>query len=128
MTIVSDLQALPLFQGIAGERLAELVGAFRRVKHPAGTVLFRPRDTASHFGARFRALLASGREELTAALTRAGVPAPDVASGLILGMFIAAVEGTLDGRFADRAACVDRLVAGTRALLKADADTKTVTG
>lgn len=73
MTIVSDLQALPLFQGIAGERLAELVGAFRRVQHPAGTVLFRPRDTASHFE-----ILASGRVTIEEAPLREPSSAPPV--------------------------------------------------
>ncbi len=78
--------------------------AFANDRRTAELFLRHRRDTASHFGARFGSLLASGREELTAALTRANVDAPDVTAGLILGMFIAAVEGTLDGRYADRAA------------------------
>lgn len=49
MSIVSDLQALPLFQGIAEARLEQLVGAFRPATHTAGTVLFRPGDTAARF-------------------------------------------------------------------------------
>lgn len=49
MSIVNDLQALPLFQGISEERLAKLVGAFRPLTQKAGTVLFRPGDTASRF-------------------------------------------------------------------------------
>jgi CRP-like cAMP-binding protein len=49
VTIVHDLRALPLFQGIAEARLAELVAAFQPVTHRAGTVIFRPGDTATHF-------------------------------------------------------------------------------
>ena len=49
MSIVQGLRALPLFQGIAEARLHELVSAFRPVKHAAGTVLFKPGDTATHF-------------------------------------------------------------------------------
>jgi CRP-like cAMP-binding protein len=49
VSIVQDLQALPLFQGIAEDRLAQLVGAFRQVKHSAGTILFRPGDPATQF-------------------------------------------------------------------------------
>jgi CRP-like cAMP-binding protein len=49
VSIVHDLRALPLFQGIAETRLGELVAAFRPVSHRAGAVLFRPGDTASHF-------------------------------------------------------------------------------
>jgi AcrR family transcriptional regulator len=102
--------------------------AFAADRRTSELFLRHRRDTASHFGPRFRALLASGRDELTNALARANVASPDVTSGLILGMFIAAVEGTLDGRYADRAACVDRLVVTTRALLKVDdGATKAVT-
>jgi CRP/FNR family transcriptional regulator, cyclic AMP receptor protein len=49
VSIVSDLQALPLFQGISEARLGELVSAFRTVKKAAGAVLFRPGDQATHF-------------------------------------------------------------------------------
>jgi CRP-like cAMP-binding protein len=45
----SALRAVPLFQGIADARLGELVAAFRPVSYPAGTIIFRPGDTASHF-------------------------------------------------------------------------------
>jgi CRP-like cAMP-binding protein len=71
VTIVSDLKALPLFQGIAEERLTELASAFRRVKHPAGTVLFRPQDTATHFE-----ILASGRVTIEEAPPREPSTAP----------------------------------------------------
>lgn len=49
MSIVSDLRALPLFHGIAEARLEQLVAAFRPATHAAGTVLFRPGDTAVRF-------------------------------------------------------------------------------
>ena len=49
MSIVSDLRALPLFQGIADTRLTQLVKAFRPVTHKAGTVLFKPGDKAARF-------------------------------------------------------------------------------
>lgn len=49
MSIVSDLRALPLFQGISEARLAQLVAIFRPVKQQAGTVLFRPGDLATRF-------------------------------------------------------------------------------
>ena len=49
MSIVQDLRALPLFQGISEARLEQLVTAFKKVTHKAGTVLFRPGDTAASF-------------------------------------------------------------------------------
>ena len=48
MSIVQDLRSLPLFQGISETRLEQLVTTFRTVTHKAGTVLFRPGDTATH--------------------------------------------------------------------------------
>ncbi len=92
--------------------------AFAADRRTSELFLRHRRDTASHFGPRFRAVLSSGQGELCDALAVAKVPSPEVVAGLILGMFIAAVEGTLDGRYADRVACVDRLVVATRALLK----------
>lgn len=49
MSIVSDLRALPLFQGISEARLGQLVAALRPVTQKAGTVLFRPGETATRF-------------------------------------------------------------------------------
>jgi CRP-like cAMP-binding protein len=49
VTVVQDLRALPLFEGISEARLAQLVTAFRTVKYVAGTVLFQPGDKATHF-------------------------------------------------------------------------------
>lgn len=49
MSIVHDLRALPLFQGISEVRLEQLVATFRPSSHKAGSVLFRPGDTATHF-------------------------------------------------------------------------------
>jgi CRP/FNR family transcriptional regulator, cyclic AMP receptor protein len=49
VSIVSDLQALPLFQGIAEQRLGELLRVFQNVSKKAGTVLFQPGDLATHF-------------------------------------------------------------------------------
>lgn len=49
MSIVHDLRALPLFQGISEVRLEQLVATFRPSSLKAGTVLFRPGDTATHF-------------------------------------------------------------------------------
>ncbi len=48
MSIVQDLRSLPLFQGIPEARLEQLITTFRTVTHKAGTVLFRPGDTATH--------------------------------------------------------------------------------
>jgi CRP/FNR family transcriptional regulator, cyclic AMP receptor protein len=49
VSIVQDLRSLPLFQGIPEARLEQLVATFTPVTHKAGTVLFRPGDTATHF-------------------------------------------------------------------------------
>jgi CRP-like cAMP-binding protein len=49
VSIVQDLRELPLFQGISEARLTELVAAFRSSTKKAGTVLFRPGETATHF-------------------------------------------------------------------------------
>jgi len=49
VTIVSDLRALPLFQGISEASLGQLITVFRPVTHDAGTVLFRPGDLANRF-------------------------------------------------------------------------------
>jgi CRP-like cAMP-binding protein len=49
VTIVNSLKSLPLFQGISENRLNELVAAFRKVTHKAGTVLFKAGDLATHF-------------------------------------------------------------------------------
>lgn len=49
MTIVEDLRTLPLFNGISETRLSQLVSVLHPYSHPAGTVLFRPGDTATHF-------------------------------------------------------------------------------
>ncbi|MBX3206792.1 MAG: Crp/Fnr family transcriptional regulator [Labilithrix sp.] len=49
MSIVQDLRSLPLFQGISEARLEQLVATFQTVTHKAGTVLFRPGETATHF-------------------------------------------------------------------------------
>lgn len=49
MTIVAELKALPLFQGIEEARLQELVATFKQVKRERGTVLFRPGDVAQTF-------------------------------------------------------------------------------
>lgn len=49
MSIVHELKALPLFQGIEEARLQELVAAFKPVKRERGTVLFRPGEVAKTF-------------------------------------------------------------------------------
>lgn len=49
MSIASDLRTLPLFQGIPEARLEQLVSAFQPQAHKAGTVLFRPGETATRF-------------------------------------------------------------------------------
>src|SRR5262245_41282018 len=49
VTIVEDLRTLPLFHGISETRLSQLVSVLHPYSHPAGTVLFRPGDTATHF-------------------------------------------------------------------------------
>lgn len=49
MSIANDLRTLPLFQGIPDARLEQLVSVFRPVAHEAGSVLFRPGETATHF-------------------------------------------------------------------------------
>ncbi|HVJ91718.1 MAG TPA: cyclic nucleotide-binding domain-containing protein, partial [Labilithrix sp.] len=70
MSIAQDLRALPLFHEISAARLTQLVGAFRTVTHRAGTVLFRPGDTASHFE-----LLAKGEVSITEEPTSTDAPA-----------------------------------------------------
>ncbi len=49
VSIVNSLKTLPLFQGIAEARLAQLVAAFRTVTHKAGSKLFAVGDKATHF-------------------------------------------------------------------------------
>jgi CRP/FNR family transcriptional regulator, cyclic AMP receptor protein len=49
VTIVRDLSALPLFHGIPEARLGQLLAAFHPAPHPAGTVLFKDGDVATHF-------------------------------------------------------------------------------
>ncbi len=75
------------------------------------------RDTASPFAARFRSVLATGRDQLREMMQSGGVTSPDVAAALVLGMVTASVEGMLDGRITDVELAVDRLVVATRALL-----------
>lgn len=75
------------------------------------------RDTASPFATRFRAVLATGRDQLVEMMTKGGVAAPDLAASLVLGMVTTTVEGLLDGRIRDRDLAVDRLVVATRALI-----------
>jgi len=75
------------------------------------------RDTASPFAARFRTVLATGRDQLRDVLAHGGVPNADVVTMLVLGMVIVTVEAMLDGRIVDMDAAVDRLVVATRALL-----------
>jgi AcrR family transcriptional regulator len=75
------------------------------------------RDTASPFAARFRTVLAAGREQLREMMEKGGVPNPEIVTALVLGMVTATVEGLLDGRITDKDAAVDRLAIATRALL-----------
>lgn len=70
MSLVNDLRSLPLFKDISEERLTQLVAAFRPVTHKAGTVLFRPGDTATHFE-----LLVKGEVRLEEEPTSTEVPA-----------------------------------------------------
>jgi len=49
VTIVSDLSSLPLFQGIPEARLTQLLSTFKTLTKKAGTVLFKPGETATHF-------------------------------------------------------------------------------
>lgn len=49
MSIVQDLRSLPLFQGISEARLDQLVTTFKKATHKAGTVLFKPGETAQNF-------------------------------------------------------------------------------
>lgn len=49
MSIVHELQALPLFQGISEGHLKELVAIFKTVTHKGGTVLFKPGEIATTF-------------------------------------------------------------------------------
>jgi CRP-like cAMP-binding protein len=70
VSIVQDLRALPLFQGISEARLEQLVTAFRKVTHKGGTVLFRPGDTATHFE-----LLTKGEVTIEEERTSTEVPA-----------------------------------------------------
>ena len=125
LTILRSQSALDATEPQSGGRIratyATTLDAVAADRRTAELFLRHRRDTFSHFGPRFRSLLAAGRDELTARLARAGAPSPEIASGLILGMFVGAVEGTLDGRYTDRAACVDRLVVATRSLLSPSA-------
>lgn len=70
MSIVQDLRALPLFQGISETRLEQLVATFRKVTHKAGTVLFQPGDTAANFE-----LLTKGEVSIEEEATSTEVPA-----------------------------------------------------
>ncbi len=70
MSIVHDLRALPLFQGISEVRLEQLVATFQPATHKAGTVLFRPGDTATRFE-----LLTKGQVTVEEERTSTEVPA-----------------------------------------------------
>ena len=70
MSIVHDLRALPLFQGISEVRLEQLVATFRTSTHKAGSVLFQPGDTATRFE-----LLAKGQVTIEEERTSTEVPA-----------------------------------------------------
>lgn len=75
------------------------------------------RDTASPFAARFRTVLASGRDQLRDMMAKGGVANADVVASLVLGMVTSTVEAMLDGRLTEIDVAVDRLVVATRALL-----------
>ncbi len=70
MSIAKDLRTLPLFQGIPEARLEQLVSAFQPIAHPAGTVLFRPGETATRFE-----LLVRGEVSIQEEATSTEVPA-----------------------------------------------------
>ena len=70
MSIVHDLRALPLFQGISEVRLEQLVATFQPSAHKAGTVLFRPGDTPTRFE-----LLTKGQVTIEEERTSTEVPA-----------------------------------------------------
>ncbi len=76
------------------------------------------RDTASPFAARFRTVLATGRDQLRDMLASGGVASADVVAVLVLGMVTGTLESILDGRITDTEVAVDRLVEATRALLQ----------
>lgn len=69
MSIVHNLRSLPLFQGISEVRLEQLVSTFSKSAHKAGSTLFRPGDTATHFD-----LLTKGQVTIEEEPTSAGVP------------------------------------------------------
>lgn len=69
MSIVSELKALPLFQGISEARLAQLLEIFKTVTHKAGSVLFEPGDAASRFE-----LLVKGEIAIEEEATSADLP------------------------------------------------------
>jgi AcrR family transcriptional regulator len=75
------------------------------------------RDGTSPFGKRFKKVLAASRERIELQLDARGIPDAPLHAALIVGMAVAAVEGLLDKRFADRDACVDALVHHTMAAL-----------
>jgi len=70
VSIVHDLRALPLFQGISEVRLEQLVATFQPSAHKAGTVLFRPGDTPTRFE-----LLTKGQVTIEEERTSTEVPA-----------------------------------------------------
>ena len=86
---------------------------------PAFAQLFlqHRRDTTTPLGQTFAELLDETRRELASDMARvmAALPNPDVYAELFIGMSLAIVEGLLDGRLADRDACLDAMahVVGT---------------
>jgi AcrR family transcriptional regulator len=89
---------------LADRRLAEIFLRHRR-------------DGSSHFGKRFREVLAQSRDAIEQQLAARGVPDPPLHAALIVGMTIGAVEGLLDRGLADRDAAVEALVHHTTAAL-----------
>jgi CRP-like cAMP-binding protein len=49
VTMVHSLKSLPLFRGLADDRVAEAISAFHPVTHRAGSVLFNIGEVPSHF-------------------------------------------------------------------------------
>ncbi len=79
------------------------------------------RDPVSPLGACIRNILDDARTELIADMDRLGLrdhlPRLELHADMYMAMTLAAVEGLLDGRFADRDACLDVLTRITAASL-----------
>jgi AcrR family transcriptional regulator len=113
-TIRDERRKIDLSNPRATIRSAQAATINALMAEPMFTQLFlrHRRDPTSALGETFASLLDESRKELAEDLARflGQLPSPAIYAELFIGMSLAAVEGLLDGRITDRAACLDAMV------------------